>query len=439
MTSLARRVRELEQQIADLQDGAYPQASPLGPGRISGAQIKAKSIIGNLLNVSDLESVAANTGTLSVTGTLTAGSGATTMAYDPTNGLYIGAASFASAPFRVNPSGAMTADSATVTGTVSSSNLTATGGTIGTFGITSTDGLAQGTGSSTRGISTGTTTFYAGSATPASAPFNVDRFGNVSMSNATISGSSTFSGALSGATGSFTGALTASSLSLTGTLSFSGSGKINLPGSGQLNSGALDINSATFSGITVDGTITIGTGGKITDADGSYWDQNGIVLKSSGTFGDVITWKVGVTNVGSIFASSTNSTLQVVGGANGAFGGVLTLDTDGPTLGTKDGTQELSLSHSGASYFKNGTDGLTLNTSGNVDLQGSSDVSIILGDIGGTYQFKVKDSSGVQQFGINSNGEWVRPIANDSTALGAYYGRVPIFINGSLKYIPVYS
>lgn len=29
--------------------------------------------------------------------------------------------------------------------------------------------------------------------------------------------------------------------------------------------------------------------------------------------------------------------------------------------------------------------------------------------------------------------------ANDATALGAYYGRVPIYINGTLKYLGVYS
>lgn len=434
MSSLSKRVRELEAQIAELQDGAYPQASPLGPGRISGAQIKAKSIIGNLLNVSDLESVAANTGTLTVTGALTAGSGATTMAYDPSNGLYIGAASYASAPFRVNPSGAMTADSATVTGTVSSANLTATGGTIGTFGITSTDGLAQGTGSSTRGISTGTTTFYAGSATPASAPFNVDRFGNVSMSNATISGSSTFSGALSGATGSFTGALTASSLSLTGTLSFSGSGKINLPGSGQLNSGALDINSATFSGITVDGTITVGTGGKIQWESGtSYIDPNGIVLASAGSFGDSIVWKNGASTVGSIYADSTVG-IYMVGGTGAAADFSVRVNSSYFDLGGGS---------SGGYHIRGGStySGVRIDV-GSITGQlrcDSANVEIKLGDTGGTYRFKVLDSSGVEQFGVNSNGDLVRPIANDSTALGAYYGRVPIFINGSLKYLAVYS
>ena len=342
MSSLSKQVRALQAQVQDLMDGAYQQATPLGPGRVTSTQLKAKSIISNLLNVTDLQSVATNTGALTVTGALTAGSGANTMAYDPSNGLFIGASSFAAAPFRVAPTGAMVGTSVNITGTVSSAALSATGGSIGTFGISATDGMVQGTGSSTRGISVGTTAFYAGAADPATAPFRVDRFGNAAMTNATISGSSTFSGSLSGASGSFSGSLsgatgtfsggvTASSLALNGALSFGASGSIALPGSGSITNGVLDINSATFAGITVDGTITLGAGGKIIDADGSYWDQNGIVLVSSGSFGDAIRWKVGGADVGSIYATGGGGFIMAA--YSGKSASIINWNSAGYTVG----------------------------------------------------------------------------------------------------------
>ncbi len=63
----------------------------------------------------------------------------------------------------------------------------------------------------------------------------------------------------------------------------------------------------------------------------------------------------------------------------------------------------------------------------------------MLADSGGSYNWSVKNSSATQVFGISSNGSLFRAIANDATALGAYYGRVPFYINGSLKYLAVYN
>ena len=60
-------------------------------------------------------------------------------------------------------------------------------------------------------------------------------------------------------------------------------------------------------------------------------------------------------------------------------------------------------------------------------------------DSAGTYQVQIRDSGNVSVFAVTSDGDLVRPIANDATALGAYYGRVPIYINGTLKYLGVYS
>lgn len=434
LSSLVRRIRDLEAQIAELQQGGYPQATPLGPGRISGAQIKAKSIIGNHLNVSDLESVATNTGTLTVSGPLTAGTGATTMAYDPANGLYIGASAFGSAPFRVAPSGAMVANSADVSGTITTAALSATGGTIGTFGITPADGMAQGTGSSTRGISTGTTTFYAGAATPGSAPFRVDRFGNAVMSNATISGSSTFSGSLSGASGTFSGSLSGATgsfagslsaatgslgaLTIGGALSFGGSGSITLPGGGTLTNGTLDINSASFSGITVDGSVTVGTGGNIRCGQTAYATGTGWFLEynsgsprlSIGSSSQYLRWD----------GSTLNLAGNVVFNTTGSFG---------------DAVKWVS---SGVDIFS------IFGSMSGITLKGSSHIYLQLGDSIGGKAFYVVDSGGQARFGVASNGGLLVDVNNavvDTNTPGPTFRAMPLFTTtGSLwGYIPVYS
>lgn len=68
------------------------------------------------------------------TGTITIGSSNNVFKAD-NNGIYLGNATFGSAPFRVTPAGALTATSAAISGTVSSDNLTATGGVIAGWGI----------------------------------------------------------------------------------------------------------------------------------------------------------------------------------------------------------------------------------------------------------------------------------------------------------------
>lgn len=118
---------------------------------------------------------------------LTAGSGATTVGLDSggTNpALYAGSATPASAPFRVTQGGALTATSATITGTV-----TSTAGTIGGWTLAATS-LTAGSGANTVGIDSGGTNpaFYAGSATPGSAPFRVTQAGALTATSATITG-----------------------------------------------------------------------------------------------------------------------------------------------------------------------------------------------------------------------------------------------------------
>lgn len=67
-----------------------------------------------------------------VLGSLTAGSGSSNLAIDPTKGLWLGASVFEDAPFRVNMQGAVTATSGTFSGSIS-----ATTGSIGGWSISS--------------------------------------------------------------------------------------------------------------------------------------------------------------------------------------------------------------------------------------------------------------------------------------------------------------
>lgn len=122
--------------------------------------------------------------------TLRAGSGNTTVALNATDAtwrLYVGHATPASAPFRVDKDGALTATNATITGTI-----TSTSGTIGgwTLGATA---LTAGSAGTTVGLDSGGTNpaFYAGSATPVSAPFRVTNAGALTATNATVAGTLT--------------------------------------------------------------------------------------------------------------------------------------------------------------------------------------------------------------------------------------------------------
>lgn len=471
MSSVDSRVVKLEKFVDDFLNGAYLQPPAIGPNTLSKNTIKSKSITSAMMNVSNLQAVNADTGSLSISGTLTmgsagsiqsgktsysdtthagywigidsgtakirvgnsghtsgwtwdgstlaitgtitattgtiggftitanrlaAGSGSSSVGLDSSGGstplIFAGSATPSSAPFRVTPAG----------------DMTATSGAIGGLTIDGLNGLLLGTGGTTRGISTGSTAFYAGNATPGSAPFRVTTAGALTATNATITG------AITATSGSFSGAITASSLSITGSASFSG-GSLTLPGGGSLSSSTFDINSGTMASLTVDGTITIGSGGSIVDGDGSTWTQTGLTLVSSGSFGDSIVWKVSGVDKASIYASSGNAKFEYSGGGL------------------------VQLTSSSAILIGDLNNRVTVNTGAAMVLSATNDIKVQLGDTGGTYAFYVTDSSQVSQFGVNSNGDLIRPIANDSTALGAYYGRIPIFINGNLRYLAVYN
>lgn len=141
-----------------------------------------------------------------------------------------------SASFTVTNAGAVTATNANITGTVSTNNITATGGTVGGWTLSSTS-LTSGTGASTVGIATsGGYAFYAGDSTPASAEFRVTPGGALTATDATITGSVT---ATSGSIGGWSiGAATISS----------SSGNVVLSNSGIITAGATSPDQAHMSG-----------------------------------------------------------------------------------------------------------------------------------------------------------------------------------------------
>lgn len=450
MVSIAQQIKNLQQDIDDIIAGYYTQPTALGPNTLSKNSIKSRSIRSGNIDVSNLAAVQTKTGSLSVDGNLTIGTGGSlrsgkTDYSDVANaGFWMGIDSTV-AKIRVGNightsgftwdgttlsiTGSVTATSGTIGGwTISSTDLsadsgaigmassgsirfwsghttpssapfrvssagalTSTSGSIGGWTIDST-GIRLGSGATSRGMDSGSTAFYAGSATPSSAPFRVTTAGAVTASNLTVTG----------------GSITASSID-TGTLNFGSNGTVNTGGSvtgtignasGTLNLGAL----------TVTGTITLGSGGKIIDADGSYWDQSGILLKSSNSFGDSIKWQNSTNDIGSIYASS--GTLTLASATNKALALVV------------QGSANLQLT-----------------------VGGTGDINMGLGDNSGTNSVRVLNNSSSTVFLVASNGavgivaNATNGIATGYTTLGSLTGRWAIFnASGTLiGYIPVYD
>jgi hypothetical protein len=210
----------------------------------------------------------------------------------------------------------------------------------------------------------------------------------------------------------------AGAVSVSGSLLVSGSVTANVITTGTLS--AARVSGGTLGGGFAVGanSITIPAGGTISDADGSEWNSSGIVLVSAGAFGDSIKWKVAGVDKASIYASSTNTTYSYISG------GLIQLDANSVLLLAPNGTSFIRVHQ---------TLGMTLQTGTGLDH------SVLLGDGAGAHKWQILTDSNVPLFGVNSLGDLIRPIANDSTAEGAYYGRIPIYINGSLKYISVHS
>lgn len=97
---------------------------------------------------------------------------------------------FTSNNFTLTKFGKLTCSDANITGTVNTGNLTATGGKIGRYDITSTY-LQTGTGSNQTGIG-GAAAFWAGAESSTSAPFHVNYDGSLYASDAHITGGSIY-------------------------------------------------------------------------------------------------------------------------------------------------------------------------------------------------------------------------------------------------------
>jgi hypothetical protein len=89
--------------------------------------------------------------------------------------------------------------------------------------------------------------------------------------------------------------------------------------------------------LTVSDTVTIGAGGKITDADGSYWDQSGIILQSPDLSSDALIFRRTPTGThtaqGSIVVTilNGNADVQIYGDSNSSAYAVISVTGDAST------------------------------------------------------------------------------------------------------------
>jgi hypothetical protein len=192
---------------------------------------------------------------------LTAGSSTTAVGLAPgTYPFFAGNSTASSAPFRVSSAGAVTA-----------SNITATGGYIGGWLLGATS-LTAGSSSTTVGIDSGGTNpaFYAGSATPGSAPFRVTQAGVLNATGATITGDITTNNisATAGTIGGWT--LTSSgstrlysgtSSAYTGLIASSSSGAVTIFAGASDNAGTSPLFSVTNSGSLNASDVTLSNSG----------------------------------------------------------------------------------------------------------------------------------------------------------------------------------
>lgn len=195
--------------------------------------------------------------TLDSAGDITVGSSNNVVRASTTDGSYrfwIGHATSTSAPFRVTSSGAVTIEG--------SSAFTIQSASSGSrIAISAASGLRIYNSTTVRGELAIDGSGFLGSTDGTSA-------------NAAISW-----------TTAGTATINASRITV-GTMTFGASGTVNTTGSVAGTLGNINV-----SGLTVTGNITIGSGGKIIDNDGSYWDQNGLVLFSAAGLGDTLRWQ----------------------------------------------------------------------------------------------------------------------------------------------------
>ena len=485
-----KRISQLEQLVDDIAAGLY--RIPIGPGAISNKALKPKSVTAGTISVADLESVNAKTGSLTVNGALslnTSGSiaiGKTSYADDSTGGMWVG---YSGGTYKLNLGNSTYSvkwdgSALNITG-----NITATTGTIGGWTIGATD-LTSDAGA-TGMASSGGYRIWVGDATPANAEFRVSSAGALTATSATITGAIT---ATSGTLGT---------LSITGTLNMaSGSifkSGMTAHGTGagwwfENNAGtpimAIGSNSSSgFSfngtdmylfGQAVIGTIEVSTNGNIRSGASSYASGTGWILEYNG---GTPRFRVGTATSGTNYLAFDGTNIEMRGKLKFGSGGNSYLDgtiqhfeltgSNTAVIEMKAGAANPAIQIQGfanstdaqSTYSATATNAGTLRagsvfvnataadnttnvtvraskagvTQSEFVAEGDGYAYVGLGDSAGAKNFEVRDSSGAMVLGVNSNGELIRPITNDATALGAYYGRVPIYINGSLKYLGVYS
>lgn len=451
-----------------------------GPLWLSGASVVNGTITADKISVNTLEAVTTNTGTLNVTGTITAATAypATGARVEINSTGLVGYSGAVTTTFKLNTDGsgeigtgankitwntggAVAIPAALITlltiASVTSGNF---GGTYAsgssnpkfqlsstslvafdasgneTFKILASTGAVTATGSFTvqsatsgarvvlsnaggiEGYNSGSTrTFFVNAASGAGQmgagtnSMSWDSSGNVSIGGVALSSGKITASHLSVSTLS---AISANLGTVTaGTINASLVTVSNLTAtnisSGALGSGGSGINIGGTNGLGINGNLTLGSGGKIVDADGSYWDQTGIVLKSSGSFGDCIKWQLSSTDKGSITAAST------IFGVTSASGVTMQVGSQG--AGTP------------------------------VTLVAGGDIIADVGDGSGTYAFRVRTPSTATNFLVASNGavgiraDATYGIATGYTTLGSLTGRWAIYnSSGSLVgYIPVYT
>ncbi|MCL4242096.1 MAG: hypothetical protein KJ048_12165 [Dehalococcoidia bacterium] len=445
-----RRLAALELAVDELVWGMH--RTPNGPGTISGKAIKPKTVTAGHISVSDLESVNAKTGSLSVTGSITlTTAGHISAGQDDFNsgtGFWLdNAGGVPRFSIGNGPSGSRITWDGTVLNVAGT--ITATDGEIGGFTIGAQD-LTAGTGASHIGFSSsGSVRIWSGSETPSAAPFQVSSAGVLTATGATIksgagnaraeltavNGVSVYdsggtvrgrlstdgSGFLGSTNGLSTGAAVRWTTGGVATINASAitTGTLNASGITVTNLNASSITAGTIvadrisggslgGGFSLGGSnITVSGAGVITNSDGDTWGPNGITLVSAGTFGDAIKWRISGVDKGSILCSSTIFSVQSASGV------------------------DLHLTGNGAAARVQGTD-----------------VSADLGDSSGAYAFRVRNTaSNTTVFGVASNGavlvraDATQGLATGYTTLGTVVGRWAIRnVAGTLVgYLPIYD
>ncbi|MBE0610995.1 MAG: hypothetical protein IH609_16560 [Dehalococcoidia bacterium] len=327
-----RRLAALELAVDELVWGMY--RTPDGPGTIRGKAIRPKAISANHIAVSDLESVNASTGNLSVTGSITlTTAGHISAGQDDFNsgtGFWLdNAGGVPRFSIGNGPSGSRITWDGTVLNVAGT--ITATTGTIGGFTIGAQD-LTAGSGSSHIGFSSsGSVRIWSGSETPSAAPFQVSSAGVLTATGATIkSGAGNARAELTAVNGV---SVYDSGGTVRGRLSTDGSGFLGSTnglstgaavrwttgGVATINADAITTGTLNASGITVTNlnasSITAGTlvadrisGGSL--GGGISLGSSNVTLNSTGK----ITWGSGAS-----FIDSSAMTLSVGAGLTSMF------------------------------------------------------------------------------------------------------------------------